>query len=100
MQYLQSLVASRRHAQGTLINYERDLDRLTELSSSADSLVDLANLTMHDIRRCMILYCPLSIRLARFLRLVIRSRPYSLEPGCWIESATKQQAITKSIIRR
>jgi integrase/recombinase XerC len=54
MQYLQSLVASRRHARGTLTNYERDLDRLTELSRSADSLVDLANLTMHDIRRCMI----------------------------------------------
>jgi integrase/recombinase XerC len=54
MQYLQSLVASRRHAQGTLTNYERDLDRLTELSGSTDGLVDLANLTTHDIRRCMI----------------------------------------------
>ncbi len=49
-QYLQSLVASCRHAQGTLTNYERDLHRLTALSGSSD----LPSLTMHDIRRCMI----------------------------------------------
>jgi integrase/recombinase XerC len=49
-QYLQSLVASRRHAQGTLTNYERDLQRLTALSGSND----LSSLTMQDIRRCMI----------------------------------------------
>jgi integrase/recombinase XerC len=51
IQYLQSLVASRRHTQGTLTNYERDLHRLTTLSGSND----LPSLTMHDIRRCMII---------------------------------------------
>jgi integrase/recombinase XerC len=50
-QYLQSLVASRRHALGTLANYERDLKRLPELSGTND----LPTLTMHDIRRCMIM---------------------------------------------
>jgi integrase/recombinase XerC len=50
-QYLQSLVASRRHAPGTLTNYERDLHRLTVLSGSSN----LPSLSMHDIRRCMIM---------------------------------------------
>jgi integrase/recombinase XerC len=49
--YLRSLVVSRRHAPGTLINYQRDLERLSELSGSSD----LASLAMHDIRRCMIM---------------------------------------------
>jgi integrase/recombinase XerC len=50
-QYLQHLVASHRHAQGTLTNYQRDLERLPELCGS----VDLTSLSMHDIRRCMII---------------------------------------------
>jgi integrase/recombinase XerC len=54
-QYMQSLVASRRHAPGTLTNYERDLVRLTELVVSINGQADLANLTVHDIRRCMIM---------------------------------------------
>jgi integrase/recombinase XerC len=50
-EYLAWLAASRRHSQGTLINYERDLVRLPVLSGRQD----LSLLAMHDIRRCMVL---------------------------------------------
>jgi integrase/recombinase XerC len=48
--YLDSLRASRRHTQGTLANYQRDLERLPLLSGR----VALESLNMHDIRRCMV----------------------------------------------
>jgi integrase/recombinase XerC len=50
-EYLNWLVASRRHSQGTLTNYERDLVRLPALSGRQD----LSSLAMHDIRRCIVL---------------------------------------------
>jgi integrase/recombinase XerC len=49
-EYLQSLIVSRRHAKGTLTNYQRDLERLVDLSGETA----IEEMTMHDIRRCMI----------------------------------------------
>jgi integrase/recombinase XerC len=48
--YVQLLTTSRRHTEGTLKNYSRDLARLPILSNNSD----LASVQMHDLRRCIV----------------------------------------------
>jgi integrase/recombinase XerC len=48
--YLCRLLASRRHTEGTLKNYARDLGRLALMSGSRD----LSTLQMHDLRSCIV----------------------------------------------
>lgn len=50
---MQSLVASRRHTARTLINYERDLKRLSDFSDGSNGPLLLDN-DMHQLRRCIV----------------------------------------------